>query len=747
MKGERKTVSLNGQWQLAWRELKETPKQDPQLSDMEGLKNIPVAVPGGVEIALMEAGLLDDPRDSDKGHLCKELETREWWYTTEFDTPNCTVSEIAFDGIDTTAWIFLNGESIGAVNNMFMKHVLPVSLKDKGQKNQLAVCIRPAIIDARAHEIEPACYNLEIEPDTVWIRKAAHTFAWDIFPRLVTAGLWRGVSLVEQKPKVHVGDMYWATVKVDTSSKTATVLCDWNIEADLLKWDGLKVRARFLDGDTVVHENIEETYGSHGRMMLSLEDVNYWWPRHYGDPFLYTVEFAVLDKKDKEVAVKRESFGIRTVELVRDAMSTIAKPGKFEFIVNGIKVYAMGANWIPLDAIHGRDTEQLEQNCQHVWDLNCNMIRSWGGGVYEDDAFFDWCDSHGIMVWQDFMLACAIYPQCDEFAARIIPEAEQVVHKFRNRASLALWSGNNEIDNVHVWQSLGFDPNKERISRIILPEILRRLDPLREWLPSCPYQTPEVVAERDSFDRFEIMSEVHLWRGTPYFKDDFYATKPAAFVSEVGYGALRQDNPHLANYKWAYKRINYLFQDIPEDIEAAVLASQIVQAEGIKFWVEHWRGRQPQTGGVLWWSLRDGWPRTGGAVVDYYHKRKLAFAYISRAQRDLLVMMGESHYDKHAIKAINNSHETRKGSAIISSIESGKTIAEVDFTLKPNDCLDIGSIPVVTKPDMWLIRIQDDHGEAINHYKAGPRFVPFEQYQGWIDSMEIPKDVFPANKK
>ncbi len=228
---------------------------------------------------------------------------------------------------------------------------------------------------------------------------------------------------------------------------------------------------------------------------------------------------------------KKQKLGIRTAELIRTETTSKEDPGEFVFRINGEKIFVRGTNWVPLDALHSRDRNHLEDVFQMVTDLNCNMIRCWGGNVYEDHAFFDLCDENGIMVWQDFAMGCTVYPLDNSFKEKIREEAINLVLKLRNHSSLVLWCGNNEDDSAMKWAKINrIKPELDDISRVVLSRVIWEYDPIRPYLPSSPYYSPEY-----DYEGKDNRPERHLWGPRGYHKDPFYIDIDAHFVSEIGY--------------------------------------------------------------------------------------------------------------------------------------------------------------------------------------------------------------------
>jgi len=421
--------------------------------------------------------------------------------------------------------------------------------------------------------------------------------------------------------------------------------------------------------------------------------------------------------------------------------------------------------------------QHLRRTFDLAVDLNCNMIRCWGGNVYEDRAFFDLCDVYGVMVWQDFAMACAMYPQTDEFAEAIRVEAEHVVRKFRNHASLALWAGDNECDIFHVYSKIETrKPADNRATREVLPEVLRRLDPQRDYLPSSPYLS-EALWNLPAEQRHTHMPEDHLWGPRDDFKGKFYTTSAAHFVSETGYHGcpcvetLREifdpeflwpwrDNdqwlthatrPTPDSTEFNYRiplmadQIAYLFKNIPQTIEDFSLASQISQAEANKFFLERWRMGKWRRTGILWWNLRDGWPIISDAIVDYSYRRKLAYEYTKRLQADVCVMCGEPDAGGHSVVVANDTLAPAAGHLIVRDADTNNVLFEADYSVPANENKTLGEIPSAAKPAMWLIEFTHGGKPLRNHYLAGPRPFRLDDYKRWLRRMNILHDTSCTN--
>ena len=770
-------ITLNGQWQLAYGVQRIS---DTRTSDIPNDWPVVSAnVPGNVELDLLAAGVIPDPSIASNIYLLRPFEKYEWIYARQFQTPAVNQGQslfLIFKGLDCIADIFLNDKWLGHTENMLIPHQFDVTrlTMPHGEVNSITVRIQSAVLHGRRYQPEPINFAFTPNWESLSVRKAPHMYGWDIMPRLISAGLWRDVVL-QVCDQTRWQSVYWSTVSVDVTRRTATVMADWDITTQLMDTDGLTL--------SVSVAGTEKSYpviGTHGRIKLNLADIEPWWPRGHGNQKLYEATLSLYAEDGTLLDISVTRIGIRTVECRFTDITTKEKPGEFVFLVNGERIFIKGTNWVPLDAFHSRDCQHLEQAMTMIADLNCNMIRCWGGNVYEDDHFFDYCDHLGVLVWQDFAMACAIYPQTQSFADIIQQEAESVVIALRNHPSLALWAGNNEIDESYEWAGSGIDPNTDILSRVVLPAVLRRLDPFRQYLPSSPYRSPEFVKEQKKVDLLEqpynLQPEQHLWGPRTDFKGPFYTTSLAHFASEIGYHGcpdrrtLEQfldpgfvwpwqhndqwithaTRPHPLVEDFNYRiqlmtnQITVLFDSVPDTLDDYILASQIIQAEAKKFFIEWFRQAKWRRTGILWWNLRDGWPIISDAIVDYYNRKKLAYEYIKRVQTDVCVLVSEPADNLHQICVVNDTPLLKKGSAVIRDATTGTVLFENTFTAMPNVVSVIGTIKQCFVSGMWLIN-SSIPGEVPmrNHYLVGNRPHRLLDYKIWLNALAIPESIGP----
>ncbi|MBX6396436.1 MAG: beta galactosidase jelly roll domain-containing protein, partial [Alicyclobacillaceae bacterium] len=421
--------------------------------------------------------------------LCRWVEEKVWWYRGRFTFDRGSlqedeVVELVFEGLDTVATVYLNGRELGRHANMFVPAVFEVTRELADGDNVVAVKFDPVSLHVREKDLTLwSAFSRE----RVWIRKAQMHFGWDWGPRIVPCGIWRPVRLRRYRG-VRIGSVFPRTVSV--TDDRARVRVDVELEGPRAEeGDGaLEVHVLLRDGDRLVAEagwTVDQ-----GRVSGELEVTGpkLWWTHDLGEPFLYRLEVS-LRRGSLELDRQEQAVGIRTVELrmQEDGES------RFLFVLNGWPLFAKGANWIPVDQFVGAAPDaRYVRLLESARDAGMNMIRVWGGGIYERDVFYDTCDRLGLLVWQDFMFACALYPDFNrDFVHEVEREVNTVVRRLRGRTCLALWCGNNE--NEWIWEMMASDGRVrtpfygERIYYDLIPRVLRRLDPDRPYWPSSPY--------------------------------------------------------------------------------------------------------------------------------------------------------------------------------------------------------------------------------------------------------------------
>jgi beta-mannosidase len=757
----RNSTSLDGAWRLAWADSPHDEIIDAFTLENSGLPMLAATVPGSVETDLVEAGRLADPYVGMGAVATRDLEQRSWWYhrffaATDVDNDN-TEPFLIFHGLDCYADIFLNGDKVASTDNMLMEHRIPVS-GHLWAENDLLVRIRPTLSEARKYDYPPNLFAGPGRYESVHVRKAAHMFGWDIFPRIVSAGIWRPVELVFL-PRTRLENVWLETQSLSTDLKSARLVLHWHgVGSGFDAAKSAEIVVRGVCGDSCFEHRQPALFAS-GRCSFTVSDPCLWWPRGRGEACLYdtTVEMW-LDAK--LVDTVQFTHGIRTVALERTSTTDEAGSGHFHFRVNGERIYVLGSNWVPTDAIPGRQAERIPAAVELAAEVGCNLLRVWGGGVYEPDLFYDLCDRAGILVWQDFAMACAVYPQDDEFRGRIRAEATQVVRRLRQHACIALWSGDNECDQAWSWGGVPQDPNQNALTRVDIPAVLLREDPMRPYLPSSPCIDAEAFAKGEKY-----VSESHLWGPRNYYKSPYYLEALAHFVSEIGYHGcpdvvslrkfLSPDKvwPYADNAEWTLhstspipgvdlydyrvelmaKQIRCLFGDVPDNVDDYVVASQIVQAEAMKFFVERFRMQKGRRSGMVWWNLLDGWPQMSDAVVDYYFARKLAFQTIRRSQQPLCLMLSEPENGRQSVVAVSELRTDVALEWTVSDALSGDVVGSGAGIAAADVATTVGEL-AADDATRRVLRIDWKSGSGatgINHYLIGnPTFALEAVWEG-----------------
>ena len=757
--------SLNGEWNLSWIENSAFNALTQPCNTVSALKSadmnsVSAEVPGNFELALQKAGVIGDPYYSTNILDMQKFECMHLFYCRSFyyEPANKGQLYLHFEGVDTLADVYLDGNLVLNCDNMFIAHETPLKEMTAGS-HELVVHIKPVTIEARKYEITAGSGALKYNYDSLHIRKAASMYGWDIMPRLVSGGIWRDVYLLE-KPEERIEDVFAYTRHIDKAAGTASLLFHYNlkISRDLLKDYTIKVKGVCGESEFTAESGLWFTAG---KLHAAVSNCKFWHPRNYGEANLYDTVFELYDR-DELIDARNLKIGIRTVVLERTSTTDEAGSGEFCIRVNGEKIFAMGTNWVPLDALHGNDIKRLPQVLPMLTDLGCNIVRCWGGNVYEHQDFYDFCDKNGIMVWQDFAMGCGRYPQDKAFCDALEKEAVSVVKKYRNHASLVLWAGDNECDQGYNKNDpLTGNPNDNILTRRILPEVLRAHDFTRPYLPSSPYM------DETAFQSGAPLSEEHLWGPRDYFKGDYYSRSVCHFASETGYHGcpspeslkkfispenlwpwfdhekgranddwlvhaaspeLGADGPYAYRIKLMSDQVITLFGTEPDNLEEFALASQISQAEAKKYFIERFRLSKWRRAGIIWWNLIDGWPQISDAIVDYYFDKKLAYYYIKRVQQPLCLMFDEPENGHLTLFAVNDTHEDIQVAYRVTDMTTGNPIINSDCVAKTNASSPVWRMPITAGEQHFYLIEWDGGAKGKNHYMTGLLRISLNDY-------------------
>jgi beta-mannosidase len=614
---------------------------------------LPAQVPGCVHTDLLAAGLIPDPFLGVNEPEVAWVGRRAWSYVRDLDVPGAGEEEhertdLVFDGLDTAAVITLGGRELGRTRNMHRRHRFDVT----GLNGLLQVDFASAYDEAEAvRALTGDRPNVYPEPFQ-YIRKMACSFGWDWGPTLVTAGIWRPVRL-ERWSTARLADV---RPLVTVAGGTGRVEVHIEVERTAQGADRpLAVQAAV--GGVRTRGTVE---GTRAVLTLEVPDVSLWWPRGYGEQPLYDLELDLVEDGpgQRRLDSWQRRIGFRTVELDRSADE---HGTGFTLVVNGVRVFARGVNWIPDDVFPSRITPgRYRTRLRQAAEAGVDLVRIWGGGIYEDDAFYDVCDELGLMVWQDFLFACAAYPEEQPLRGEIEAEARDNVVRLMPHPSLVLWNGNNE--NLWGFRDWEWEPELAGDSwgggyyLDLLPRVVAELDPTRPYTAGSPWSGSWDHHPNDPAHGTHHSWEV--WNRRDYAE---YRDSVPRFVAEFGWQAppamatLRRalpgerfapDSPGMLHHQKAEDGNGKLNRGLerhfamPEgDFDRWHYLTQVVQARAVAAGIEHWRSHWPVCAGTVVWQLNDCWPVSSWAAVDGDGRLKPLYHELRRVYADRLLTL------------------------------------------------------------------------------------------------------------
>jgi beta-mannosidase len=647
---QKQVVNLNGSWDF----------RQASGSDSDSSWR-PAQVPGDVHLDLMRNKLIPDPFDGQNEAKVQWIEDANWEYRKGFTVSEAMLAhrhvELVFEGLDTTATVYVNDHAVLNANDMFRAWRLDAKPYLHVGENTIRVEFFSDVKAGEKLASQDATHGDTNIPDKSYVRKAAYEYGWDWGPRLVTCGIWQPVRL-ELWDEARIDNL--AIEQPDVNPDTAHLVAGIDIDADATANAQLNLVWQGPDGERTVSQNIELHQGTNEiAIPVEIAKPELWYPNGYGAQPLYTFK-ATLVKNGVTLDEKSARTGLRKIVLLHDRDQW---GRKFEFEVNGIPIFMKGAAVIPFDSFPTRVTEErYRQILASAKAANMNMLRLWGGGYYESDTFYNLCDEMGLLVWQDFMFASSWYPGTEEWKSAVEQEADYQVSRLRNHPSIALWSGNNEVESV-LYAFLGglsaegkLQVWKNYLTTFsgVLPNVVERLDPEVPYWPSSPSADYEKTD-----DNFQA-GDAHDWSvwhgGQPFanYRKHFYR-----FFSEYGF----QSFPELKTVEsyttpedrtsiftptmLAHQKNNegntiihkYMLRDYaePKDFASFLYVSQVLQAEGVKVGAEHMRRNRPRIMGSLFWQLNDCWPVASWSSIDYYGRWKALEYYARRFYSPILV--------------------------------------------------------------------------------------------------------------
>jgi beta-mannosidase len=677
----------------------------------------PAHVPGVVQTDLFKDGLIPDPFYQDNDTRLQWIGLTDWEYRTTFQADAATLAhdhvDLVFEGLDTYADVYVNDQVALHGDNMFRRWRVPVKSLLKTGPNTLRIVFHSPI-ESMIPKVKALPYilpsvttnntgNEENVATAPYTRKAGYQYGWDWGPRYVTEGIWQPIR-VETWDALRIENFH---VQQETITKTdAAVNAEFNIEAGRSTPASLEVTYGPLAGTAfpAVRQSVQLVPGLN-RISVPIHIANpkLWYPNGYGTQDRY--QFSAVVRTGKDIAANAAlKTGLRSIELRRE----VTKTGKsFAFIVNGIPVFAKGADVIPFDSFPNRVTPEIHrQILESARDAHMNMVREWGGGYYESDDFYDICDELGILVWQEFMFGGDMVPGGADFQNSVKQEAIEQVTRLRDHPSIVLWCGNNEIETgwVHWGDRQIFKESVSATDRekvwtdyvVLFHGILSGV--VAQYAAPVPYWGSSPSANFENPPDSQTDGDMHYWQVWHALAPiEMYTQQFPRFMSEYGFqsfpemrtirtfakpedmdirSATMQD--HQKNHGGNERILSYMLRWYPEpkDFESFVYLSQVLQAEAIKVGAEHLRRQMPNTMGSLYWQLNDCWPVASWASIDYYGRWK-ALQYYSKRFYDDVIVSPFRHDGKVDVYVVSDKLQPLNGTIHTRLLDfSGKVLSE-----------------------------------------------------------------------
>ncbi len=681
----------------------------------------PAKVPGVIHLNLLENGIIQDPYVRNNEIKQQWIERENWEYKTIFYADDKLLEndhlELVFKGLDTYASVYINGINVLEANNMFREWIIDLKPILKKGDNEINVKFRSPLTENQA-KVKNSPYELPAANETVdlkvspYTRKAAYQFGWDWGPRFVSSGIWRPV-FIRKWNDVRIKDISYQTDQIKEQqanlSFTFEILSNLPNTNASLNIAGSTFNINLKNGLNIIKRSI------------NIDNPKLWNPINYGNQHGYkeVYNLTVQSENNRPIVIQDSlSFFIRKIELVNepDAIGT-----SFYFKVNNVPFYAKGANYIPQDIFPSRvDSSQYEYLIKQAVDANFNMIRVWGGGIYENDYFYDLCDQYGLLVWQDFMFANSMYPKDNDFKENIKEEIEYNVKRLRNHPCIALWCGNNEIEVA--WGNWGwkkqYNHSKADSTEIwntytgifheLIPELLADLDNSRDYVPTTPLSN---WGKPENFNH----SSMHYW-GVWHGREPIenFSKNVGRFIAEYGYQSfpsyetlrkvLDEEDFDLSSDVMKNRQKSYIGNGIIVDnvlkyaydepnFEKWIDLTQLVQGHAMGFAIRQHRIQTPHCMGTLFWQLNDCWPGPSWSVIDYYGNHKSSYDEVKKYYQPIIASLDQTS-ENLGISIVSDLRDKIVVDAVISIHKTnGKIIGKRDFklTLTP---LETTFIPV-----------------------------------------------------
>ena len=732
-----KKIKLNNNWNFSLSK-NFNPNKVSIDKRLKSSKEFPATVPGTIHTDLLNNKIIDDPFYSDNELRMDWIPECDWLYQSKFDFKGNLKNnvDIVFEGLDTISEIYLNNIRLGGTDNMFVKYRYNVKniLKVKG--NELKVLLKSPTRFAADEEKKYGKLPVALNSTRVYIRKAQYSFGWDWGPTFPTSGIWRNVYL-EEWSDAKIDSLTFNTISIYKKAAEVEV----NIKVNSSGKKDLSIELSLSNGGSFYERKIPLTSSLKNKISFKIKEPKLWWPNGEGEQNLYLLNVKLV-KENVVLDEIKKSVGIRSIELVlKDKDKTT-----FKFKVNNKDIYIKGVNWIPDDSFLPRvNKKKYSELLLLARQANMNIVRVWGGGVYEDDEFYNTCDELGLLVWQDFMFACGSYSENDNFIANVGEEVTQNILRIQHHPCLALWCGNNE--NEWIWHQEQKTSYKKmpgyNIYHKIIPDILKEIDPSRPYWPSSPFGNDE---DPNSFNS----GNTHQWNIWSRWID--YAevvNDKSLFVTEFGFQSpankntfekcLPVKNRNISNQIFEHHNkqiegperiIKFLSGHLPikSEWDDYLYLAQLNQAFALKTCLEYWR-TNGRTNGSIIWQINDCWPVTSWSMIDSDTTPKLSYYFVKNTFAPFLLYFKADRSNIKIILLNQNkvNIKVRLRLTVISTV-SGEIVKDIFYKVNTTDKehFEIKSIlrEKLSQEGNWIITtvLYDESNRIIarNYYLIKP---------------------------
>lgn len=657
-------------------------KENWQFSQEGKSEFLSAKIPGNIYTDLFNNKKIPEPFFADNEKQLQWIENENWVYKSDFQINKEEIIhkniELVFEGLDTFAKVFLNDKEVLNANNMFRTWKIDAKKYLKIGKNSIEIKFFSAVKKGQ-EEAQKLPYTLP-EKERVFVRKSQFQFGWDFAPRFAGVGIWKPIYLKFRNEAEILNVKHSQEIKKDWAKI--------NFFLHIFAENGGKFEVKI--NDKIQEYSLKKGLNSI-KLPYEIQNPKLWWSNGLGEPNLYNFTVSLIQNK-KEIQTKNLKIGLRTIELIQEKDKI---GSSFYFKLNGKPVYIKGANLVPPNAFPSEITKSdYEKLVKEAKFANMNVLRIWGGGIYPDENFYNFCDENGILVWQDFMFACAMYPGDSHFLENVKQEVVDQVNLLQNHASLAIWCGNNEIDEG--WKNWGwqkqFNYSKQDSAKIWHDYVKLFREVIPKTIDSVSAQKPIYwqSSPKNGWGRKVAYEEgdVHYW-GVWWGQEPFekYEEKIGRFNSEYGFQSMPNvetmrkisqnlsfedtgiinHQKHSLGFETIKKQME-LYYKIPQNFEDFAYVSQLLQARGMKTAIEAHRREKPYNMGTLFWQLNDTWPSISWSAIDFFGNRKATFYQVKRSFEDILISIKEQN-DSYEIYFINDKNVDFFGTQTIELID------------------------------------------------------------------------------